>query len=173
MNKKTIISLIIIIAGIAGLVWWSKSIEREELNASGLNKSHSARTGGILVASETFYDFGTISMKNGNVSKVFSVTNSSNEDIKISSVSTSCMCTNAYIIRSDGTKKGPFGMPGHGGAVPKANEVVKAGELMNVEVVYDPNAHGPAGVGRIERFVYLKDEGGSVIEFKVRVNVTP
>lgn len=169
MNKKTIISLIVIVTGIASLVWWSKSIENKELSA----KSHPARTGSVLTPTESSYDFGTISMKNGNVGKVFNLNNTSGEDIKISSISTSCMCTNAYIVKADGTKKGPFGMPGHGGAATRTSEVVKAGESLNIEVIYDPNAHGPAGVGRIVRSVYVKDEIGNLVELQLQVNVTP
>lgn len=145
--------------------------------AQELEKSHTAKikstTINTLTASETFYDFGTISMKNGNVSKVFKVTNSTSEDIKVPSLTTSCMCTTAYIIKEDGSRSRPFGMPGHGGAVPKANAVVKANGLLAIEVVYDPNAHGPAGVGLIERAVFLEDENRNVIEFKFKVNVTP
>ena len=64
-------------------------------------------------------------------------------------------------------------MPGHGGAVPRVNEIIKAGESRDIEVVYNPNAHGPAGVGLIERSVFLEDENGKIIEFKFKVNVTP
>ncbi|OGJ12807.1 hypothetical protein A2432_00050 [Candidatus Nomurabacteria bacterium RIFOXYC1_FULL_43_8] len=34
MNKKTIISFLVVIIGIAGLVWWSKSSDDRELSAS-------------------------------------------------------------------------------------------------------------------------------------------
>lgn len=178
MTKKTIVSVIIILVGIAGLVGWSKSAENKDLSVfeGESEKSHPARTGEItanaLTAVETFYDFGTISMKNGNVSKIFEVDNNTGGDILVPSLTTSCMCTTAYILK-DGSRSRPFGMPGHGGTVPKANVVVKAGETLSVEVVYDPNAHGPAGVGLIERSVFLKDENNNVIEFKFKVNVTP
>ena len=112
-------------------------------------------------------------MKNGNVSKVFKVTNSGSQDINLESVITSCMCTTAYILKEDGSKSRPFGMPGHGGAVPKANEVIQAGESRNIEVVYNPNAHGPAGVGRIDRYVYLEDGNGNKLQFEIKANVTP
>ena len=172
MEKKTIIALLIILIGVAGLVWWSKTVE-PEVQVDTSSKSHPARTVGSLVPSETFYDFGRISMKDGNVSKVFSVLNPTDGDINLEKLYTSCMCTSAYIVNADRTKKGPFGMPGHGGAVPKANEIVKAGESLGIEVVYDPNAHGPAGVGMIDRFVYLEDEGGNKIELEIKANVTP
>jgi len=172
MNSKTIVSFIIMFLFLGGLIWWSKtqSPNVEEAQAA---KFHPAKIGAGLTAEETFYDFGTISMKNGNVSKKFRVANSSGADITLSKVTTSCMCTVAYILREDATRKGPYGMPGHGGFVPKANEIIKAGESREIEVVYDPNAHGPAGVGLIERSVYLQDESGKVTELNFKVNVTP
>ncbi|OGI93941.1 hypothetical protein A3A03_03690 [Candidatus Nomurabacteria bacterium RIFCSPLOWO2_01_FULL_40_18] len=173
MNKQIIISIIVIIIGVGSLVWWSKSVDNKKLNAEESQKYHLARQGNALSAEETFYDFGTISMKNGNVSKIFKVINNSSEDIKVPSVTTSCMCTTAYIMGEDGKRSRPFGMPGHGGAVPKANALVKAGESLDIEVVYDPNAHGPAGVGLIERSVFMEDENSNVIEFKFKVNATP
>ena len=174
MSKKSIISLVIILIGVTSLVLWSKSAEKGDLSASELvANSHPARIGGSLSASEIFYDFGKISMKNGDVSKTFTVANPTNEDIKISNLSSSCMCTNAYILNSGGSRKGLFGMPGHGGAATRANEIVKAGESVGIEVVYDPNAHGPAGVGAIDRFVYLEDENGNNLQFEIKANVTP
>ncbi|MDP3996287.1 MAG: DUF1573 domain-containing protein [bacterium] len=173
VTKQTIISIAIIVVGVAGLAWWSKSADNKGLSAEGSQKYHLANTSNALAAIEEFYDFGTISMKNGNVSKIFKVTNNSSEDIKVPSVTTSCMCTTAYILNEDGERGRPFGMPGHGGAVPKAKAIVKAGGTLDIEVVFDPNAHGPAGVGRIERSVFLEDENKNVIELKFKVNVTP
>ncbi|MBI2630907.1 DUF1573 domain-containing protein [Candidatus Nomurabacteria bacterium] len=182
MDKKTIISLIIIILGVAGLVWWSKSVDSKSLSATE-TKSHPARIASdtsVLTAEETFYDFGRISMKDGNVSKIFKVTNRGNTDVNLTNVSTSCMCTAAYILRDDGSKLGPFGMPGHGGTggMPghgnsKAGEIITAGESRNIEVVYDPNAHGPAGVGLIDRFIYLEDENGNKLELEIKASVMP
>ena len=178
MTKNTIVSLIIIFVFVGSVVWWSKSVsvEDKELSAFEPGGSHPAKVAGVttdqLTALETFYDFGTISMKNGKVSKVFKLTNSTDGDIKVPSVTTSCMCTTAYILR-DGERSRPFGMPGHGGAVPKANAVVASGESLDIEVEYDPNAHGPAGVGLIERAVFVEDENDNVVELNFKVNVTP
>ena len=82
------------------------------------------------------------------------------------------MCTTAYLIGPQG-EKGPFGMPGHGGAVRPANEIIKAGEGRDVKVVFDPNAHGPAGVGAIDRSIYLTDDAGDTLELGIKVVVTP
>lgn len=143
------------------------------VGAEELENSHTVGSSGALTAEEIFYDFGTISMKNGLTSKIFKVSNSSSGDINLEKLTTSCMCTTAYILKEDGRKSRPFGMPGHGGGVPKANELIKAGESRDIEVVYDPNAHGPAGVGMVDRFVYLEDSNGTVLQLEIKANVTP
>lgn len=178
MNKQKVVSLLVIILGLAGLVWWSKSVDS---NAPPANQTNSGTvSGSALTAEETFYDFGTISMKNGNVSTIFKVTNSGTEEVNLTNVSTSCMCTAAYILKVGGGKIGPFGMPGHGGNVSMpghgngaAGEVIPAGESRDIEVVYDPNAHGPAGVGMVDRFIYLQTENGQKLELEIKANVTP
>lgn len=150
--------------GIFGLMWWGRSGQ-----ASPPDLSRSSTS--ALVSAATLYDFGSISMKNGTVEKLFEVTNPTDRDIMIESVTTSCMCTNAYIVNGT-SRRGPFGMPGHG-TVPKANEVIKAGETRSIAVVYDPAAHGPAGVGPIDRFVYLTDSSGGTLQLEIMANVTP
>ena len=81
------------------------------------------------------------------------------------------MCTNAYVVHGD-SRQGPFGMPGMG-YVPKANLLIKAGETKNIDVVYDPAAHGPAGVGFIDRFVYLGEADGGTLQLEIKAIVTP
>jgi len=163
--KTKIITWSLIIIGIFGLLWWGGK-NQASLPAKGVERKSE------LTAEEIFYDFGTISMAKGNVSKTFKVTNPTEKDITIRSITTSCMCTNAYVVELDGKKEGPFGMPGHG-AVPKVNKIIKTNESLDIEVVYDPNAHGPAGIGRIDRFVYLEDSEGGALNFEVKANVTP
>jgi len=125
-----------------------------------------------LRTEEILYDFGTISMKNGNVTKEFTVVNPTENDIFVEKVFTSCMCTKAFLVLPDGDIKGPFGMPGMS-YVPPANEVIKAGENRVIRVVYDPNAHGPAGVGRIDRFISVVEKNGGTVQFEIKANVTP
>ena len=168
MKTKTIIISIAFVLGIALLLAWGNDASAPIPGAPAAGTTKSA-----LVASEPFYDFGTISMKNGNVIKEFTVTNPTAEAITLEAVFTSCMCTTAFIVGADGSAKGPFGMPGHGGAVPPANESVGAGESRIIRVVYDPNAHGPAGVGRIDRFITLTDDSGTTLEYEIKANVTP
>ena len=155
-----------VIAVIGGLLWWGKSIQKSPTVGADTGKKSA------LVSSENIYDFGTISMKNGDVTKEFTVTNSSAGDMYFPSLETSCMCTKAFMVGLDGTAKGPFGMPGMG-YVPSLNETIKAGESRVIRVVYDPNAHGPAGVGQINRFVTLTDKSGGQLQLEIKALVTP
>ena len=174
MKTKTIIMWVLGTFSLLILFVWIGSKNTTPSNNPNLTTTASTTVEikNQLVAPEIFYDFGTISMKNGNVSKIFKVTNSSDKDIFLSSLTTSCMCTKAFFVLPDGSKRGPFGMPGMG-MVPKLNETIKIGESRDVEVVYDPNAHGPAGVGMIDRFVYLEDSKGEKLQFEIKAVVTP
>jgi hypothetical protein len=169
-KNKIIVFIVVVVVLLGGLFTFAKpgKIEIKEINVNSDVPSSTL----TLEVLETFHDFGVISMKNGDVSKVFAISNPTDQDINLEKLFTSCMCTVAYFIQSDGSKKGPFGMPGMG-IVPKLNKTIKAGETASIEVVYDPNAHGPAGVGMIERSVFLEDENNKVVEFKFKANVTP
>ena len=164
MNNTTAFAWGFIILVLGGLIWWSKTDPAKPVGAD--------TTGEFLTAPETFYNFGTISMKNGDVSRVFKVTNPTSQNIMVAILNTSCMCTSASIVRSDGSINGPFGMPGMG-YVPPANELIKAGESRDIKVVYNPNAHGPAGVGAIDRFIYLKDAQDRTLQLEIKAVVTP
>lgn len=173
MTTKQVFSWILVVVVLFGLLWLTgRSKTSRSQNEPIQPITQSAIIGNELAAPEKFYDFGTISMKNGNVSKLFKVTNGTDKDILFPDLTTSCMCTAAYFVQPDRSKKGPFGMPGMG-FVPKLNEIIKAGESAEVEVVYNPNAHGPAGVGVIDRLVYLTDASGRTLQFEIKANVTP
>ena len=162
--KKTIIITLIIVLGLIGLIWWGSKNQKAPVQNTGIKS--------VLTTSLDVYDFGTISMKNGNVIKDFTITNPTDKDILLSSVSTSCMCTNALIVRADGTTKGPFEMEGMG-YVPPVNETIKAGGNLVIRAIYDPNAHGPAGVGFIDRYITLVDSTGSSLALEIKATVTP
>ncbi|MBK5215444.1 MAG: DUF1573 domain-containing protein [Candidatus Pacebacteria bacterium] len=166
MNKTIIITLLII-SGIAGLIWWGSKTQNSVESTTVKSGEKSS-----LVALETVYDFGKISMKDGIVSKDFTITNNTDKDIIIPRLVTSCMCTKALIVREDGTTNGPFGMEGMG-HVPPANETIVAGKSIIIRAAYDPNAHGPAGVGVIDRFIVLTDQSGSDLQLEIKAVVTP
>lgn len=162
--KNIIIYVLSTAAVVGGLVW----IARPNQNA---NLDPTAAVISTLAASENQYDFGAISMANGNVSKTFTVSNSGSESVMLEKIYTSCMCTEASLILN-GQKFGPYGMPGHG-LVPKVNRALAAGETAEIEVVFNPNAHGPAGVGPIERIIFVEEKGRQPLELNIKAMVTP
>lgn len=124
-----------------------------------------------LVSDLTEYSFGTISMGAGKVSRAYKVRNDGESPMRITKLYTSCMCTEAKIT-TPRESKGPFGMPGHGFS-PSINSLLNPGEEAVVDVVFDPAAHGPAGVGKIQRVVVLESDKGRPFELSFSANVTP
>jgi hypothetical protein len=123
-----------------------------------------------LSTPETLYDFGEVRMKDGKVSHRFTVSNPTDKELTAEYLSTSCMCTTAYIV-DDKAQGGPYGMEGMSSG--KARMLFKPGESREIEVVFDPNAHGPAGVGPLQRFVTLTDATGGKLQLEIKGLVKP
>lgn len=134
-----------------------------------------------LAAETQNYDFGTVSMAAGIVSYKTAVKNTGASPVTLTRFYTSCMCTEGKLTfgsPSTGSgqpkKVGPFGMPGHGGiGIIKANETLAPGEEAELEIFFDPAAHGPAGIGRIERVVTIETDSGKPLEVAFAATVTP
>ena len=110
-----------------------------------------------------------ISMKDGNVSKNFKVTNESDMDILISKCNNFVYHVLSLMLLGVAWNKGQFGMPGHGGVVPKVNELIKSGESRDIEVIYDPKiCKVPAGVGMIDRLVYIEQSNGKILQLEIK-----
>ncbi len=163
--NKTIIGITVGILILGGIVWIARP-RAESLSSISANSS-----GMFTVEESNNYDFGSISMAAGKVKHKFKIKNTSNEAIAISKMYTSCMCTTATLMTRD-KKFGPIGMLGHG-AVPSINRTINPNEEAIVEVVFDPAAHGPAGVGRIQRTVTLENNAGQPVELQFAATVTP
>lgn len=116
---------------------------------------------GKLVVQDAYYDFGTVSMAKGEVSRTFVFTNTSDRSVAVHKLYTSCMCTVATLLYN-GERVGPFGMPGHG-FIPAIDKMIAPGATFELEVVFDPAAHGPAGVGAIQRVVTLEEKDGETV----------
>lgn len=124
-----------------------------------------------LVSLRPSVDLGTVSMAAGKVPFRYLIKNAGAQPLNITRVSTSCMCTTAMLLTAT-ELKGPFGMPGHGR--PNATHVRLApGEQANVEAVFDPAAHGPSGLGRIERVITLESAEAPPLELRMAVLVRP
>lgn len=141
MNKEhsTILKIIIIpiIIIIGGFFVWQLGL----LEPAPVKLSNS-----VLTIAPAEFDFGQISMANGNVDTTFTLKNDGEEPVKITEISTSCMCTTAQIEGKS------FGMHGS----PNANIEIPAKGSKKMKVIFDPNAHGPTGVGPITRVVYIR-----------------
>ena len=123
-----------------------------------------------LQTPENSYDFGPISMAKGKVSKTFTFQNNTNQAIIAKKLYTSCMCTQATLAVADKTF-GPFGMPAHG-FIPGIDANIAPGQEVRIEAIFDPAAHGPAGVGPIARQVILETSDGQ-LTFKFKAQVLP
>lgn len=148
MNRNIILGILGLIVIVAGGAWALVFV------LSGSGSEAAATSLGSLSAEETFFDFGEITMANGKVTHSFEVKNNGTEPLRINKVYTSCMCTTASVIDSFGKKRGVFGMPGHTSS--SADIKVGVGEIIKVDAIFDPNAHGPSGVGLMERSIYVE-----------------
>ena len=136
------------------------------------NQALGTATSAKLAAEESAFDFGSISMKKGTVNHRFKIKNTTDTAITITKLYTSCMCTTATLEIGD-KKQGPFGMPGHGGSVPAIKESLAPNQDAVVNVVFDPAAHGPAGVGKIKREILLESGSLTALQLNVTALVTP
>ena len=110
-------------------------------------------------------------MAAGNVTHRFSIKNANAAPVVIRKISTSCMCTTAQLVKG-GRKLAIYGMPGHG-YVPNLDEPIAPNEQAMVEVVFDPAAHGPAGIGRVERLVTIYTGAAQPLELSFNALVAP
>ena len=162
--KLIVISLVLMAAVIGGLVWF-KGGEKPVANIGNV-------FAGELTATENFYDFGSAKIDGGLISHEYAVENKTDKSVKINGVSTSCMCTSAEVKIGDKTY-GPFGMPGHGGSSAYANIAVNPGEKIIVKATFDPAAHGPAGIGMVERQIFIDTGAAKPLILNFKVIVTP
>jgi hypothetical protein len=172
-NTKVIIGAGAVILGIGGLI----IAAMPEPGANGpetvaSRSSGSASSAGALTAIATKYNFGSIPMSGGKVTHRYWIRNAGTDPILIRKMYTSCMCTTAALVKSNGKKFAPVGMPGHG-YIPTMNEPMAPKEEALIEVVFDPAAHGPAGIGPIDRVVTVENSAGRPLELAFSANVTP
>lgn len=130
-----------------------------------------SRSAGRLTAVQTKFSFGPISMARGKVTHRYPIKNVGTEPLLIRKMYTSCMCTTAALVKNGKTSEA-YGMPGHT-PIPTINVPIDPGEEALVEVVFDPAAHGPAGVGTIERVVTLENSAGQPLELEFAALVSP
>lgn len=151
MNKRT---TTLLAYGVPVLLAAGAFLAFESRSAGGYSE-------GALVAEQNRYDFGEISMLGGDVAHDFILVNEGPEPVRIQKAYTSCMCTTVVLLDETGKERGAFGMQGHGGSS-SPNLAVSPGGRVRARAVFDPAAHGPAGVGLAERSVYLETDSAVV-----------
>ena len=117
---------------------------------------------------ETNHDWGEIKIDGGKAEKIFMIKSTGAGPLKLSDVSTSCMCTTAQVI-IDG-KGGPlFGMHQKSSWVGE----IPAGKEAELKIVFDPAFHGPSGVGSMTRQIEVatNDKNNPKLEFMLKGNV--
>lgn len=124
-----------------------------------------------LATEHVSYNFGQVSMAKGTVSHKYQIKNSSDQTVTIEKIYTSCICTKA-VLHIDGIQAGPYGMAGHS-VLPKVNQTLAPGQIAELEAIFDPAAHGPAGLGKLSRVVVLETADQRQMELKFDVEVIP
>jgi len=143
--KKKLLLTIALLASTAIFVGCN-SAQSEDLGLAQITDS-----GTIAPLQDLSYDWKDIDIAAGDVSREFSFENSGEEDLILKGAATSCMCTTATFTLPNGEKSPDFGMHGN----QKWAYAIKPGEEFSINIVFDPMAHGPNGVGPIQRSIYI------------------
>ena len=167
-NSEIIVGAGIGIVLLGLLIWFSQGASSPADTGAAVGTRVSQ---GNLIVQDPEFDFGSISMAKGKVSHRFTVKNTGDAPVTVRKIYTSCMCTTATLLLGSDSY-GPYGMPGHG-FIPQLNKEIPAGGAGEIEVVFDPAAHGPAGVGKIQRIVTIEQGGGTPVSVGFSALVTP
>jgi len=174
MKNKNLGMYIIGAIVVVGIAIWAMSGSGGGGDNNGNDDVLASSASALVATTEDEFDFGAISMKDGDVTHDFEIKNDGNEPIKIQKVFTSCACTTAFITDSSGKRYGKFGMPGHKGILPKTDITVASGESITLRAVYNPAKHGPAGVGLAKRSIYVESNSSKTpqVEFQLQALVS-
>ncbi len=111
------------------------------------------------------HDWGTIPYSGGNVTKSFTIKNTGTDVLQLTNIKTSCACTFAQLT-IDGKTSPKFGMHTTSSWVGE----VASGKEASLMVVFDPDFHGPTGVGPMERLISMQtnDINNPNLEFSLK-----
>ncbi|HZJ18694.1 MAG TPA: DUF1573 domain-containing protein [Patescibacteria group bacterium] len=164
MDKKFIIGIIIFIVLIVGsaIIFAgnssSKAVVEKTLGAK-IQIDHSSKSLGDII-----YDKGIVAHS-------FPLKNIGTKNLEVANLSTSCMCTKVY-IKTSSEKSDEFGMKGMS-SPSDWKGIIKPGESAEIVAEFDPQYHGPQGVGPISRSVSMEtnDPDHPYVEFSFEGDV--
>ena len=133
----------------------------------GLNGTDVTGQGRIEVSPKE-YDAGTVSMAGELVKKTFEIQNIGKGDLKITAISTSCMCTTAR-LRVGNKVSSEFGMTGMEDSPAFWSQKIAPGEKGYLEVTFNQALHGEAGLGDIVRAIYISSDDAQNPKAEVRL----
>ena len=136
-----------------------QDIEKRLIFEAGKNRPQ-------IFLDSTFYNFGTVSKKQGKISKIFKLSNKGNAPLVIKSMKTSCPCAFAS-LKADRNKSPYFGTKGS----PKDWQVeLKSGRSAELELMLDL-ASSHVKIGKIVRAAIIVSNDPLYPEQIVRVEV--
>lgn len=119
----------------------------------------------ITASPSGILNLGQVAYGGGIVSKSFDIKNTSGKSIKLRKITTSCMCTTAKVRIGDKETR-LFGMEMNGDLNPLVDHDLPAGATAQVIFNFDPAAHGPQGIGAVDRVITVFfDVGYKNLEF--------
>lgn len=172
-NAKWVLAGGAIVLAIAGLIIAARpdAVAQAPVAVAAPAPAPASGGAGRLTALRAKYNFGTISMAAGKVTHRYPISNAGDAPVTIRKVYTSCMCTTAAVVKN-GKATDAYGMPGHT-PIPTIDLPLAPSDRAFIEVVFDPAAHGPAGVGPIERAITVENSAGGPLELQFAALVTP
>ena len=161
-----------ILLSLSGILFIGLIILSKKYQFKAATSSNSTKENTVVASYDKRQDLGTIPMSQGVKKLAFAYKNATDQPLKLSNLYTTCMCTKAKIKLGD--KNTVFaGMKGHtAGLMPINPDItLEPGQEMVIDVEFDPNAHGPKGVGPITRSVIIETDGEK-LEFMFSGTVT-
>jgi hypothetical protein len=149
MNKKIVIILTSVLILIVGGVY----LMAGNVNSASDSSLPKVESQDVTVSPES-YDIGRVLMKNGLVNREYEIKNNSENILRVKNIVTSCMCTRAQVVWGDKRTR-LYSMEMAGAKNPNVDFDIPGGETAKLVVKFDPAAHGPAGVGPVDRIVTL------------------
>jgi hypothetical protein len=108
-----------------------------------------------LQVSPELHDFGAVKRMGGKVQTTFTLRNQGETALTIRRLWTSCPCTTATLVVAQRKSPEFHMLDSH----PDWSETLNSGEEATLLVSFDPNYHGPGGVGLQQKLIRITSGG--------------